>query len=86
MGSAGTSLECLNGDFGPPCPTPAISRSECTRRTRIGGTTCCLSIHCRRGFGRRRRCARTFPDRFMPHSNRATSKPLIDSLWRWLVE
>src|SRR5438552_1839710 len=80
MGSAGAGLESLTGDFGPPCPTPAILRSECTRRTRVGGTPRFLSVHCRRGFGRRRRCARTLPGRFMPHRKLAKSRPLIDSV------
>ena len=80
MGGASAGLECLDGDFGPPCPTPAISRDECTRRTWIGGTTRYLSIQCRRGFGRRRRCARTFSDPFMRHSNHDNSWPLIHLL------
>ena len=52
---------------------PAISRGECTGRTTIGGPTGGLSVNCQRKFGRRRRCARTFPGRFMPHSDRARS-------------
>jgi hypothetical protein len=85
MGSAGARLECLDRDYRTTCLAPAISRSERTGRTTISGRTRCLPVHRRRGFGRRRRCARTFPGQFMPHSNRATSRSLIDSLWLWLA-
>jgi hypothetical protein len=71
--SSNSGLECLRGDYDPPCPSHAISRGECTGRTTIGGPTCGLSVNCQRSFGRRRRCARTFPGRFMPHSDRARS-------------
>jgi hypothetical protein len=35
-GKTNAGLECLDGDYGPTCRTPAISRGECTGRTTIG--------------------------------------------------
>jgi hypothetical protein len=80
MGNAGARLECVDGECAPFWPTAAISRSECTGRTTIGGTTRCLSVDCRRGLSRRRRRACTFPGRFMPRRKRAKSTALITSL------
>jgi hypothetical protein len=85
MGTAGAGLECLDRDYRTTRLSPAISGSERTGRTTIRGRTRCLSVHCGHSFGRRRRCARTFPGRFMPLSNCATSRSLIDSPWLLLA-
>jgi len=78
MGGAGSGVECLDLNDGATCPALAIFCSKRTGHTAFWGSTRHVSVHRRRGSGRRRRCARTFPGQPMRHRCRATTRPLID--------